>query len=179
MTERRIFKGRNRAERDVEHLLQSIVAAELVAPSQVVWLVSPWVSDVPVIDNRTGAFTALEPTWGSRPVTLVEVLVALLRRGTRVVVATRTDDHNRRFVHRLETGARAEGVVDRLLVLRDERERLHEKGLLGDDYYLSGSMNFTESGIRLNDEAVKYELGEEAVAHARVHFRQCYGVPDA
>ena len=54
---------------------------------------------------------------------------------------------------------------------------MHEKGLLGDDYYLSGSMNFTENGIRLNDEAVKYELSPEAVAQARVSFRQQYGAP--
>ena len=177
MSARQIFKGRNRAERDVEHLLQSIVAAELVAPSDVLWLVSPWISDVPVLDNRAGAFSGLEPTWSSRPVTLVEVLVALLARGTRVVVATRTDEHNRRFVHRLTSGAQAAGLAARLLVRQDERERLHEKGLLGDDYYLAGSMNFTERGIRLNDEAVSYQLGEEAVARARLHFRQTYGAP--
>jgi phosphatidylserine/phosphatidylglycerophosphate/cardiolipin synthase-like enzyme len=177
MSRRQIFKGRNRAEHDVEHLLQSILAAELISPSELLWLVSPWVSDVAVLDNRSGALTGLEPTWASRSISLVEVLVALLGRGTRIVVATRTDAHNRRFLDRLAAGARAAGVDERLRILQDERERLHEKGLLGDDYYLSGSMNFTQSGIRLNDEAVKYELDEEAVARARVHFRQHYGAP--
>lgn len=177
MTARQIFKGRSRAEREVENLMQSILAAELVAPSTTIWLVSPWVSDIPVIDNRTGAFSGLETSWSRRTLTLVEVLTALLRLGSDLVVATRPDDHNRRFVHRLESSAIGAGVGDRLLVHQDERERLHEKGLLGDDYYLSGSMNFTESGIRLNDEAVKYELSPEAVAQARVHFRQEYSVP--
>jgi hypothetical protein len=38
-------------------------------------------------------------------------------------------------------------------------------------------MNFTESGIRLHDEAVKLELDAESVAQARLHFRQNYGTP--
>jgi hypothetical protein len=175
VTSRQIFKGRSRAEREVENLLQSIIAAELVAPSKVIWLVSPWVSDVPVLDNQTGAFAGLEPTWSRKRITLVEALTALMRKGASLTVATRTGEHNQRFVHRLEIAAGSAGLGDRLLVRMDEEERLHEKGLLGDDYYLSGSMNFTENGIRLNDEAVKYELSQEAVAQARVSFRQQYG----
>lgn len=176
---RQVFKGRSRAEREVENLLQSILAAELVARSETIWLVSPWVSDIAVLDNRTGAFTGLEPGWGRRPITFVEVLIALLRRGSALVVATRPDEHNTRFVHRLQTAARANGLSGRLVVHRDEREKLHEKGLLGDDYYLSGSMNFTESGIRLHDEAVKFDLAPQTVSQARLHFRQHYGVPVA
>jgi hypothetical protein len=177
VTSRQIFKGRSRAQREVENLLQSILAAELVAPSQVIWLVSPWVSDVPVLDNQTGAFSGVEPTWGRKQIRLVETLTALISKGASLTVATRVGDHNQRFVHRLETAVGAVGLGDRLLVRMDDEERLHEKGLLGDDYYLSGSMNFTENGIRLNDEAVKYELSEEAVAQARVSFRQQYGPP--
>ena len=36
---------------------------------------------------------------------------------------------------------------------------------------------FRKNGIRLNDEAVKYELSDEAVAQARVSFRLQYGAP--
>jgi len=177
MTSRLIFKGRNRAAREIENLLQSIFAAELVHPSEVIWLVSPWVSDVPLLDNRSGAFAGVEPTWGRRPISFVETLGAVMQRGAKVVVATRPDDHNHRFVHRLESAVRSSGLTERLLVHVDDRERLHEKGLVGQDYYVSGSMNFTESGIRIHDEAVKYDLDPATVAQARVHFRQTYGAP--
>jgi hypothetical protein len=179
VSSRQIFKGRARAEREVENLLQSILAAELLLPSEVMWVVSPWVTDVGILDNKTGSFSGLEPTWGRRQISLVEALDALMRRGGRVVIATRTDDHNLRFVRRLEAAAESSGVTRRLLICLDDRERLHEKGLLGDDYYLSGSMNFTFNGIRLHDEAVKFELSEPAVAQARLNFRQSYGVPGA
>lgn len=175
--ERQIFKGQDRSAEEVAHLLQSIFAAELIAPSRTVWLVSPWVSDVEVLDNRADAFAGLETSWGSRGVSLVEVLVALLRRGTDVVVATRAVEHNQRFLRRLRDGARGIGGGERLRIVEDAREVLHEKGLLGDDYYLSGSMNFTYNGIRINDEAVKYQLDPAVVGDARVHFRQRYGAP--
>lgn len=177
MTDRQIFKGRGKAERDAEGLLQTLLLAELVSPSEIIWLISPWVSDVIILDNRTGAYAGVEPTWGRRWISLVEVLAALLRKGARVVVATRPDSHNQRFLERLTSAANGSGSLDRLLVHQDDRERLHEKGLVGDDYYVSGSMNFTESGIRLHDEAVKLELDRGAVAQARVHFRQAYGAP--
>lgn len=178
MTSRQIFKGRARAEREVENLLQSIMAVEVLAPSEILWMVSPWITDVGVLDNTTGSFSGLEPTWGRRQISLVETLNALMRRGGRIVVATRTDDHNLRFVRRLEAAAESSGTASRLLIRLDNRERLHEKGLLGDDYYLAGSMNFTYNGIRLHDEAVKFDLTEPAVAQARLNFRQNYGVPE-
>jgi hypothetical protein len=179
MSSRRIFKGKMRAESEVANLLQSILAAELVAPSSELWLVSPWISDIPVIDNRSAGFSTIEPSWGRRLVLLSEALSTLIKRGTRVVVATRPDEHNDRFLYALRTAAASAGLSERLLVHQDGREALHEKGLLGEDYFVSGSMNFTESGIRLNDEALTFEMDESAVAHARLHFRQHYGGPAA
>lgn len=179
MSQRQIFKGHGWAERDVEELLQSVFGAELVAPSANIWLVSPWITDVAVIDNRTGSFSGLEPDWGHRAIHLVDVLAVLLRRGTRLTIATRNDDHNQRFLRRIETAAESQGLRERLLIREDDEEHLHAKGLLGDDYHLSGSMNLTERGIRLNDENVVFTLGRDAVSAARVNFRETYGVPDA
>ena len=38
-------------------------------------------------------------------------------------------------------------------------------------------MNFTESGIRINDETVTFELDQEIVSRARLHYRQHYSEP--
>jgi phosphatidylserine/phosphatidylglycerophosphate/cardiolipin synthase-like enzyme len=177
MTSRQIFKGRGKAEFEAERMLQTILLAELIDPSDLIWLVSPWVTDVTILDNRTGAYAGVEPTWARRQITLVEVLAALLNRGTRLVVATRPDAHNKRFMQRLVTAARTAARSDSLILRQDDEELLHTKGLVGDDYFLSGSMNFTESGIRLNEESIRLELDPEAVAQARLDFRQTYGAP--
>ena len=46
--------------RQLPDLLQTILVAELIAPSQCLWLVSPWISDIPVVDNTANTFLALE-----------------------------------------------------------------------------------------------------------------------
>jgi phosphatidylserine/phosphatidylglycerophosphate/cardiolipin synthase-like enzyme len=55
-------------------------------------------------------------------------------------------------------------------------ETLHLKGLLGQDYYLSGSMNLTFGGLETNDEGVTFIRDLETVAKMRLHFVSSYGV---
>lgn len=145
-------------------LLQAIFAAELISPSRSLWIVSPWISDVPILDNRTNAFLSLEPAWGESRVRLSAVLLKLASMGTRVVVATRPLAHNTAFVTALRDGDVAGGPRP---VVREAAE-LHEKGILGDGYHLGGSMNITHYGISVNDEALQYQTDPEEVARTRV-----------
>jgi hypothetical protein len=172
---RTVFKGRGAQVRQLEGLLQTIFACEVLSPSPHFWLVSPWVSDIVVLDNRTAAFAGLEPTWGRRGILLTEVLQALLRAGSRVTLATRAVDHNVRMRSRLEQAAADAGANEQLTIVWDEDGLLHEKGLLGDGWCLSGSMNLTENGVRQNDEQVRYSLIAEEVAALSLHFHHRYG----
>ncbi|GAA6620053.1 hypothetical protein NUACC26_058690 [Scytonema sp. NUACC26] len=43
-------------------------------------------------------------------------------------------------------------------------EELHAKGILGDGYYLAGSMNFTYNGTTVNEEALTFETSTEVIA---------------
>ena len=62
MTQRRIFKTKSVGSVVLKELMQNIFVAELLNPSQkLVWIVSPWVSDVPLIDNRGGNFDIVNP----------------------------------------------------------------------------------------------------------------------
>jgi phosphatidylserine/phosphatidylglycerophosphate/cardiolipin synthase-like enzyme len=54
-------------------------------------------------------------------------------------------------------------------------DELHEKGVLGDGFYLSGSMNFTFSGISLNEEAVHYSVDPAFVAENKILFANRWG----
>jgi phosphatidylserine/phosphatidylglycerophosphate/cardiolipin synthase-like enzyme len=157
--------------RQVPDLLQAIFVAELISPSRCLWLVSPWISDIPVIDNRTNAFSALDPLWTRAQVPLNQVLTRLLELGTTVHVATRPDTRNRAFLDRIRRAAEPDGLPLRM----HEQEELHEKGILGDRFYLSGSMNFTFNGISLNEEAVHFIVEPSTVAENRVIFLSRWG----
>lgn len=158
------------SSRQVPDLLQSIFAAELIFPSRCIWLVSPWITDIPVIDNRANQFLSIEPAWARRNVRLSEVIHKLLSLGTTVHIATRPDDHNKNFLNFIELAAR-EGLPTCTHIAAE----LHEKGILGDHYYLSGSMNLTYNGISLNEEFVHYQTNINIVAENRVALAHRWG----
>jgi phosphatidylserine/phosphatidylglycerophosphate/cardiolipin synthase-like enzyme len=58
----------------------------------------------------------------------------------------------------------------------DKNAQLHTKGVLTDRVLVDGSMNLTESGVALNDEAVTVSFEPDHVATARMHF-ELYGQP--
>jgi hypothetical protein len=157
--------------RQIADLLQVVFAGELLAPSQQLWLVSPWVSDIPVLDNRGNGFTTLVPEWGRARVRLSTVLLYLAERGAIVHVATRADEpHNADFLNRLASAGA--GVPNLRVHVAAE---LHDKGILGDAFYLAGSMNFTYSGISINQEALHFSTDPAAIAQHQVLFRARWG----
>jgi phosphatidylserine/phosphatidylglycerophosphate/cardiolipin synthase-like enzyme len=143
-------------------ILESVLVSELIVPSPELWLVSPWISDVTVLDNSRGGYDGLVPDASARPYALAEMLALLTRGGAQLSVVTRYDRHNDPFLRRLERLAAA----GQLLVVR--HDDLHEKTFCGQDWILTGSMNFTIRGMELNDEVVSYRVDPQAAAQARV-----------
>ena len=74
---RRIFKTASTSQSEVKDLLQEIFVGELLSPSKCLWLISPWISNIEIIDNQSGTFTTIDPTWGRRPIRLAEIVVKI------------------------------------------------------------------------------------------------------
>ncbi len=169
-----IRKSRVQSSREASDLLGAMFSAELTRPSKCLWLVSPWISDIPLIDNSTGSFEALE-SWGPRQVRLSEVLTTLAIRGSTIVVGTTPDDTNVTFLDRMRRFSSAHQQGDRLIVDLDETERLHEKSITADDFALVGSMNITNNGVFLREEFVEFRTDPEFVARARMDAFERFG----
>jgi len=150
-------------------LLQIVFASELLSPSRCLWIVSPWLRDVPVLDNSTGSFLHLCPDFPRTDVRLSRVLRELVDRGSTLVIATRPDVGNRQVIEGLKGLDRPDAVVFR------ERAELHAKGIVGDRYSLIGSMNFTYNGLERLTEMLVFETDEASVGHLRIAFRREYG----
>lgn len=173
---RTIRRSRLTSSVEVGQLLQTLMIAELVAPSTCLWLVSPWISDIGVVDNSTLSYEDLNDAWGPREVRLSEVLLARARRGAALVVATRLNEpHNRPFLNTIR-GAFGQADLNREphLIVADD-DLLHEKGIAGDTFYLSGSMNLTYTGIHIGSELVALDLDPVEVARARRSFYERFG----
>ena len=157
------------ARNAVRELVQMIFAAELLAPSRSLWLVSPWIRDIPILDNTTGSFLALCPDFPLTEVRLSLVLRQLLARGSQLVIAARPDPGNTQVYDSL----RGIGSDDDLIF--HERSELHAKGIVGDTFSLIGSMNLTYNGLDRLTEMLIFETNRPAVDQLRLSFRREYG----
>jgi phosphatidylserine/phosphatidylglycerophosphate/cardiolipin synthase-like enzyme len=155
----------------VKELLQLVFAAELLCPSRCLWVVSPWLRDIPVIDNTTGEFLSLCPDLPRSEVRMSRVLRTLIARGTQVVIATRPDEGNSQLPDAL-LGAEEEGSGS---IIRHERRALHAKGIVGDRFALSGSMNLTYNGLECLTEMLMLQTDAADVEQLRVQFANEYG----
>lgn len=165
---RKIFKSSTALQGAVQEVLCFAFVQELLAPSQHLFLVAPWISNIVVFDNRLGQFSALNPDWGKRDIRLVEVLVAAASNGSLIHVLTRPDSHNQYVERRLKEAMGDAGLS--LALNWKVKPLLHSKGLLTDRFYLDGSMNLTESGVHLNDETIALSYEQSDIALARIHF---------
>lgn len=155
--------------------LQSLFVSELLLPSSPLWIITPWISDVPIVDNRAGRFKGLVPGLAHRWIRLGELLEHQMARGGSIVLACRPDDHNEAFTGLLSRRLRSLGVSSRLLV--HHSPELHEKGILAGVMLLSGSMNLTYNGIRRLEESIHLSDDPNTVARARVAYEERWGVP--
>ena len=169
-----IRKSQSASATEAADLLAGLFSAELCFPSKCLWLVSPWVSDVELLDNAAGNFDALA-RFGKRRIRLAEILVALAEKDAHVVVGTTTDDHNTRFLERLKLLAADLRVEGQFTIAIDTSNNLHTKALTGDDFALAGSMNITFNGIQVREESVDLRTDQAYVAQARMDAFDRFG----
>ncbi|MDA8637293.1 phospholipase D-like domain-containing protein DpdK [Rhodospirillales bacterium] len=150
----------------IADLLQSIFVAEALYPSDPIWILSGWISDIPVIENGAREFGAIDPDWPTGKVRLSQVLRTMLSKGGRVALVLRDVEYNKRFLDSLTPLKRE--FPEQIWWTLGESE--HQKGIVGQDYDLAGSMNFTPSGIGVNGEHLIYRTAPETVASRRLEF---------
>lgn len=158
-------------KRALRSLLQSIFCVELLSPSNPLWFSSAWVSDIPILDNSARQFQSLCPDWEVRFIRLSECLEGICSRGGRVVVVIRDEEHNKRFVETISEGRSYRDK--RLAIVMDKNQ--HVKGLVGEHQMIGGSMNFTFSGIEINEEDVIYRTDPSAIHEKRLLLSERWG----
>jgi phosphatidylserine/phosphatidylglycerophosphate/cardiolipin synthase-like enzyme len=171
---RQFLQTSKRLRGGIKELLQGLFVAELLCPSKHLWLVSPWITDIDVIDPTSGSFRAINPERDGVFARLTSVLARLQELGKDVTVVTKPGDSSS-FLRMLRSKSppKPPGSSRGLQIV--ERETLHAKGLLGDDYCLSGSMNFSYSGMNKWDEALTFHTKIDAIAELRLEFENEYG----
>lgn len=169
-----IRKSRATSSREAADLLAALFVAEIVKPSRCLWLVSPWISDIPILANAAGEFAGLGLAAGRR-VRLTDVLVTLGIQGSTVVVGTTSDASNTTFLQRVEAAFKQAGVSNQLVLSIDRDEELHDKAITGDDFAVAGSMNITNNGVFVRQEFVEFRTDVAFVAQSRMDSFERFG----
>lgn len=173
MPKRTIYKHTKNLSVAIRNILQSLFISEISKPSKCVWLISPWISDINIVDNRSGGFASLCPDWPNSEIKISQVIKLLLLKNTTIVIATRLDEYSRDFINKVSTIA-FEEKLESLLIIKKE-DNLHIKGILTDSLWLSGSMNLTFNGIYTNDEVITMDNDDVEISKAKLELCNTYG----
>jgi hypothetical protein len=165
MSGSRTVRTRPRNGLAISDVLTAALLSEFCSPSKELWLVSGWVTDLVVIDNAYQQFDAVLGVDARSSLTLTDVLGALSRRGAHVHVALRQEQHNRRFIERVESVCKPD-----LLNVYSSPD-LHEKFLVGWTWLMKGSMNFTWNGVQVNEESIDFQADPGEAARQRLELR--------
>lgn len=160
----RTIRTRPRNGVAISEVLSAVLVSELVSPSRELWLVTGWVSDIPVIANPTGEFSDIVEDLDASALKLSDVLAYLTRQDVDVKVAVRDDRHNDAFLDTLRRCC----APARLSLFSSPD--LHEKVLCGEDWLLKGSMNFTWNGLNVHEESIELVVDQKDAAKSRLEF---------
>lgn len=166
---RTIFINNKFGIRQLKETLSNLLIGSSLSPSTF-WLVSPWLSDFDLLDNRSGDWDSLNPAWGARTIKFSELLLFLIESGCKLNLVSNEDPINKAFENRL---LQAMHDSDDLKIMKSKK--LHTKGLLSPSYFLAGSMNFTYSGTHRNEEQVVLNLDKDTILEAKLEFEDLYG----
>jgi hypothetical protein len=145
----------------------SLLALELLFPSPEIYLISPWISDMPVLDNSFGQFRGVIGDLDKTKISLAKIIVRLAEIGSKIYIICRPNNENTdNFLKALQENPTIE--------IR-KTDSLHEKGLITQHFHLHGSMNFTYFGLNFNDESIELKTDRIEVNQALLEARHRWG----
>jgi phosphatidylserine/phosphatidylglycerophosphate/cardiolipin synthase-like enzyme len=166
---REVLQTASLSRNAAREMLQSIFVAELLTPSSCLWIVSPWLRDIPIIDNTAGSFDILGSELPRAHWRLTQVLRLLVSKRSTIVIGTRPDPGNHQVRDSLLD------LVESSRIRYVEQPELHLKGVVGDRFALLGSMNFTYNGIERLTEMLTFHTEAPSVERLRLAFNSEYG----
>ena len=168
MSTRLIHRSAARPNRMISETVALLFTAELIAPGNRLMIVTPWISDVPILDNRCGGLSSLEPSWASTTIRLSKVLRVLLQKDVSVQISCGPGIREDNFLGVIKEMAGRDGSLDSLTIRRASADRYsefdHEKAVIADNWAVFGSMNLTYRGVELNGELVTVTRDLQKVA---------------
>jgi hypothetical protein len=156
-----------RASENIQELLASLLVALLLQEPRTtpLFLCSPYLSDFRLLDNSFGQFADLFthlPELADKTDILFSETLRELSSRLPIRIVTVQHSSSIPFINRLLDPAEPN------LIARFAPTIYHEKGLLCNDFYVAGSMNFTYSGVYVRDEKITCHFAEHTDGRKKI-----------
>lgn len=171
--ERTILKSRDRSNRAAREMLEWVFSSELLGPSEEIWIVMGWMSDVVILDSSDGSFDSLIPSLSGQKFLLSDIVVELARLGSRIFIVIRSDESNNYVTAAMKAKIEQRCPKGKLKIHQDAE--VHNKGIIGSSWCLDGSMNLTSNGLDRNAESLTLLRNSDESARRRIELRGQWG----
>ena len=155
-------------KRHIKEVLGSTLAGLILSPQEI-WLVTAWISDFDLLDNRSGNWNYLHAGWGNRFISFIELLEVAVISGCKLSLIVKKSEVNEPAIKKICNNLNNHKNFK--LGITDD---LHIKGLLTESCFMRGSMNFTFSGANRNEELVDFSREQTTIFDARIEFKNTY-----
>lgn len=156
MSDRVIKSYTGQEANQLRRLLESLFALQLLSPSPKLYLYSPWISNIGLIDNRSGRFRSIIPFAEDVIYKVSDILELLAKKGSHIRIIARPNDSR--------TSAVLESLAHENIEIK-LAPNFHEKSITCDSFFFRGSMNLTYFGTNINDEHI--EISDDAIKIAQ------------
>ena len=133
-------------------LLRTAFASLLLSDKleRAAYFASPWITDFDLFDNRFREFATLFPRQAEQPWIRFSDYLRVLSSRTDVRLLTTNNIRSATF---MDSPALKHAAN---VTYRISDSAFHEKGILAPRFYIEGSMNITQHGVRVRGEKVVY-----------------------
>ena len=149
--------------------LATLLSLETITPSPEIYLISPFLSNTPIIDNRLKQYSDIFPVVEDHSIYLSDIIQTLAWKKVKIrIICNPERKETKEFLKLLGSDVEIR-----------ELKNNHEKGLVTSNFYIHGSMNFTYSGININGEHVRVSFAtseiNQALMSARARWEEADG----
>lgn len=145
--------------------LASLLILEAINPSKEIYIISPWITNSKILDNSNNDYSDLFHLAQGSNINLIDILNTYAFLGSKIkIICNRNEPSTQEFIKLVKT-RNYENIEFRYL------DRDHEKGMVTENFYIHGSMNFTFNGIHINGEKVRITTDTHDINSATLDVR--------
>lgn len=125
--------------------LLSLFLIEMIQPSAELYVTAPFLSNAPFLKNYEQQYEAMFPFAKGNTIYFTDILEMIAWKGTSIRIICDPQREETKSVL-----AALQGKAEFRFL-----ENNHDKGIVSENFYLHGSMNFTYRGLYVNHESVR------------------------